>query len=156
MVVQPLCGQIANIWGRRYPMILSVVILITGSAICGWATNGAMLIAGRAVQGVGGGAMNMLVELIICDLVPLRERAKFLGVILGTFAIGTAIGPFLGGVIAQSKAWRVSSSTTNPDKKCQFSRVLVDILAQSASWRCRTRSSRAFPTSTIHQRVHNF
>ena len=50
----------------------------------------------------------MLIELIICDLVPLRERSKFLGIILGTFTVGTAIGPFLGGVVAQSTDWRVS------------------------------------------------
>jgi len=59
MIVQPLCGQIANIWGRRWPMILSVVIIIVGSAICGWATSGNMLIAGRVVQGIGGGGVNM-------------------------------------------------------------------------------------------------
>jgi MFS family permease len=91
-------------------MIFSVILLIIGSAICGWATNGAMLIGGRAVQGFGAGGINMLIELIICDLVPLRERSKFMGFILGTFSIGTSIGPFLGGVIAQSKGWRVSSS----------------------------------------------
>jgi MFS family permease len=90
-------------------MISSVVVLMIGSAICGWATNGAMLIAGRAVQGIGGGGINMLIELIICDLVPLRERSKFMGMILSTFSIGTTVGPFLGGVIAQ-KAWRVSST----------------------------------------------
>ena len=51
-------------------MIGSVVLLMVGSAIAGWATNSGMLIAGRAVQGVGSGGINMLVELIICDLVP--------------------------------------------------------------------------------------
>jgi MFS family permease len=46
-----------------------------GSAICGWATNGAMLIAGRAVQGIGGGGINMLIELIICALSASEESS---------------------------------------------------------------------------------
>lgn len=79
MVVQPLSGQLANIWGRRYLMIGSVVLLMIGSAIAGWATSPGMLISGRAVQGLGSGGVTMLIDLIICDLVPLRERGKFLG-----------------------------------------------------------------------------
>jgi hypothetical protein len=50
-----------------------------------------------------------LVELVICDVVPLRERSKFMAIILGAFTVGTAIGPFLGGIIVQSSNWRVSS-----------------------------------------------
>lgn len=110
MVVQPLCGQFANIWGRRWPMISSVVLLIIGSAVCGWATNGAVLIAGRAVQGIGGGGINLLVEVIVCDLVPLRERSKFMGIILGVLTVGTAVGLILGGLIVQGGERRVSPS----------------------------------------------
>jgi len=50
-----------------------------------------------------------LVELVVCDVVPLRERSKFMAIILGVFTVGTAIGPFLGGLIVQSSNWRVSS-----------------------------------------------
>jgi MFS family permease len=64
-----------------------------------------MLIAGRSLQSAGAGGTNMLIELIICDFVPLRERSKFLGIILGTSTVGIATGPFLGGVIAQSTGW---------------------------------------------------
>ncbi|CZR62344.1 related to putative multidrug transporter Mfs1.1 (major facilitator family protein) [Phialocephala subalpina] len=99
MLVQPLFGQLADIWGRRWPMICSVIILIIGSAIYGWATNGAILIAGRTIQGIGSGGASMLVELIIYDLVPLHERSKSMRIIMGTFTIGTAVGPFLGGII---------------------------------------------------------
>ncbi|TVY81182.1 MFS efflux transporter aclA [Lachnellula suecica] len=106
MVVQPFFGQLANIWGRRWPMISSVVILIAGSAICGWAINGSMLIVGRAIQGIGGGGINMLVELIVCDLVPVRERSKFMGIIMGTLTVGTVVGPIIGGIIVQGGEWR--------------------------------------------------
>jgi MFS family permease len=64
-----------------------------------------MLIAGRSLQSVGAGGTNMLIELIICDFVPLRERSRFLGIILGTSTVAIATGPFLGGVIAQSTGW---------------------------------------------------
>ena len=65
-----------------------------------------MLIAGRAIQGVGGGGINMLIDLIICDLVPLRERPKFLGIVAVVFAIGTSMGPFIGGALVQHASWR--------------------------------------------------
>lgn len=106
MVFQPLYGQMVDVFCRRWLMISSVAFLIFGSGICGDAIGGAMLISGRAVQGIGGGGINLLIELIICDLVPLHERPKFLGVIMSTFFLGTAVGPFLGGVIVQYTSWR--------------------------------------------------
>lgn len=65
-----------------------------------------MLIAGRALQGVGGGGINMPIDLIVCDLVPLRERPKFMGLVFILFAVGTSMGPFLGGVLVQGVSWR--------------------------------------------------
>ena len=106
MVFQPLFGQMANIFGRRWLMIFSVCMLIVGSGISGSATSGSMLISGRAIQGIGGGGINMLIELIICDLVPLRERSQFLGIIMATFTVGTSLGPFIGGEIVQTSSWR--------------------------------------------------
>ena len=65
-----------------------------------------MLIAGRSVQGIGGGGINMLIELIVCDLVPLRERGNFIGLLFGFVTIGAALGPFIGGIIVQTTTWR--------------------------------------------------
>ncbi|MCJ1249022.1 hypothetical protein MMC30_006244 [Trapelia coarctata] len=103
---QPMAGQIADIFGRRWPMIVSVAIFVLGSGICGGATSGSMLIAGRTIQGIGSGGLNMLIDLIVCDLVPLRERGKFTGIIFSIFTIGTSMGPFIGGAIAQHSNWR--------------------------------------------------
>lgn len=77
-----------------------------GSGISGGATSIAMLIAGRTVQGIGGGGVTMLVDLIVCDLVPVRERGSVMAVIFGAVTIGTALGPFLGGIIVQTTTWR--------------------------------------------------
>ncbi|KAK4225210.1 major facilitator superfamily domain-containing protein [Podospora fimiseda] len=72
-VVQPLFGQLANIFGRRWITLVIVALFTLGSGICG-ATNGAaMLIAGRTVQGMGAGGIN-IINVIVSDLVPLRQR----------------------------------------------------------------------------------
>ncbi|PYI11659.1 MFS general substrate transporter [Aspergillus sclerotiicarbonarius CBS 121057] len=65
-----------------------------------------MLIAGRAVQGVGGGGINILIDLIICDLVPLTQRGAYIGLLFVVFAMGTSLGPFIGGAIVNDTTWR--------------------------------------------------
>jgi hypothetical protein len=104
-VIQPLCAQLSNILGRRNLMISSIAIFAVGSGIAGGATNAPFLIAGRTVQGLGSGGVLMLVELIICDLVPLRQRGKYLGYVQSATAIGAIIGPVIGGALATAN-WR--------------------------------------------------
>ncbi|CAG8274274.1 unnamed protein product [Penicillium salamii] len=76
-VVLPLFGQTANIFGCRWLLILSVVIFALGSGLAGGADNTVQIIAGRTIQGIGGGGINTLVDTVICDLVPLRQRGKY-------------------------------------------------------------------------------
>ncbi|KAL9036216.1 MAG: hypothetical protein Q9180_004426 [Flavoplaca navasiana] len=102
---QPLFAQISNIFGRRNPMLVAVSLFALGSGIAAGAPNTAMLIAGRTVQGLGTGGTYVLLDVVCCDLVPLRERGKYLGFMLSTAAIGTTIGPIIGGALAQ-RNWR--------------------------------------------------
>ncbi|KAH8900414.1 MFS general substrate transporter [Thozetella sp. PMI_491] len=102
----PLIGQFCDIFGRRWMMIGVVALFALGSGISGGATSSAMLIGGRAVQGVGGGGINLLIEVVVSDLVPLRERGTIMGIIFAIFALGTSIGPFVGGAIVQRSSWR--------------------------------------------------
>ena len=104
--IQPLYGQLSNIFGRRYPMIIAITLFALGSGIAGGAHAPAMFIAGRLVQGLGAGGMIMLVDLIVCDLVPLRERSTYLSSVLGACALGTLVGPVLGGAIVTRTTWR--------------------------------------------------
>lgn len=104
-VLQPLSAQLSNIYGRRWPMLTSIVVFALGSGIGGGATNVAMLIAGRTVQGLGSGGIFMLVDLIVCDLVSQRERGKYLGITLSTASLGSILGPVVGGALA-TRNWR--------------------------------------------------
>ncbi|OTA98520.1 hypothetical protein M426DRAFT_69671 [Hypoxylon sp. CI-4A] len=104
-VLQPLVGQLADIFGRKLPTIASVALFIIGSGIGGGAYNPGMFIAGRSIQGVGAGGMYVLIDIICCDLVPLRERGKYLGMINAWAAVAAAIGPVLGGALGRAN-WR--------------------------------------------------
>jgi MFS family permease len=102
----PLYAQLSNIFGRRWLLLGSVAIFVLGSGLCGGANSMGMLIASRTVQGLGGGGISLLIETVVQDLVPLRERGKYMAVVLMFSTVGAAIGPLLGGVIATKTSWR--------------------------------------------------
>ena len=86
-------------------MIAPLAIFAVGSGIAGGARNVTSFIAGRAIQGAGSVGLTLLSELLIYDLVPLKERSKCFAIALSMGAIGTIVGPPLDGVIAQRDWW---------------------------------------------------
>ncbi len=70
------------------------------------ATNIATMIGGRAVQGIGGSGISVLCEVIICDLVPLRERGTYMAIVFGMVTLGAALGPLFGGLLVSYSTWR--------------------------------------------------
>lgn len=104
-VPQPLYGQIANIFGRRNPIFVAIALFTLGSGLSGGARNVGMLIVGRTIQGLGSGGLYVLSDIIICDLIPPRHRGPYMSAVLSTAAIGTTIGPIIGGALAQAN-WR--------------------------------------------------
>ncbi|KAF1828947.1 hypothetical protein BDW02DRAFT_574428 [Decorospora gaudefroyi] len=104
-IFQPLYSQLGDMWGRKYPMMAAVAVFALGSAVCGGAQSGAVLIVGRIVQGLGTGGIDLFAEMILCDIVPLRKRGPYLAIKHVAFAIGTTLGPLLGGVFAEH-GWR--------------------------------------------------
>ncbi|KAG8894281.1 hypothetical protein FRC00_009199 [Tulasnella sp. 408] len=103
--VLPLTGGLAQIFGRRPVVLGSLILFALGSGLAGGAINMNMLIAGRAIQGVGGGGILSLTEIIVADLVPLSQRGVYLGLIGAVWAVAAAIGPPIGGAISESN-WR--------------------------------------------------
>lgn len=83
-----------------------VAFFTLGSGIAGAANNSATLIAGRAVQGVGAGGIYIIVDIIVSDLVPLRQRGNYMAVVLTVYTVGTSLGPWVGGEIIATTTWR--------------------------------------------------
>ncbi|RYP45470.1 hypothetical protein DL768_008190 [Monosporascus sp. mg162] len=104
-VLQPLFGQLADIFGRQPPLVVCVAVFILGSGIGGGARNVALLIAGRTIQGIGAGGVYVLIDIVCCDLVPLRDRGKYLGLMFSWAGLAAALGPPVGGALAQAN-WR--------------------------------------------------
>ncbi|KAK3214638.1 hypothetical protein GRF29_19g857546 [Pseudopithomyces chartarum] len=104
-LLQPLYGQLGDMWGRKYPMMTAIAVFAIGSGICGGANSGSVLILGRIVQGLGTGGIDLFAEMILCDIIPLRKRGPYLAIKHAVFAVGTTLGPLLGGVFAEH-GWR--------------------------------------------------
>ncbi|PYI03213.1 MFS general substrate transporter [Aspergillus sclerotiicarbonarius CBS 121057] len=105
-VFQPLYGQMADIFGRRWLIMYAVAMFVLGSGISGGAASMNALIAGRVIQGIGGGGITLLVNLIVCDLVPLRERGRLMAIVFAAVSVGTSLGPIVGGLIVERTTWR--------------------------------------------------
>lgn len=103
---QPLFGQTANIFGRRILKLSAVLFFTIGSAISGSTTNIAALIAGRLIQGIGGGGLNVMTPIVVADLVPLRDRSRFMSIIFTFYSIAFSIGPVVGGALVDHSSWR--------------------------------------------------
>ncbi|TGJ81842.1 hypothetical protein E0Z10_g6910 [Xylaria hypoxylon] len=97
----PLWGTIADIWGRKPVILVAIAIFLGGSLLCALAPNINALIAGRAVQGLGSAGMGTMVNVIICDSFSVRDRGLYLGFTSLAHALGSAIGPLVGGALTE-------------------------------------------------------
>lgn len=86
--------------------MLAVVMFFLGSLIAGLAHNADMLIAGRSIQGIGGGGLIILVNICISDLFSMRNRGKYFGIIGMVWAAASALGPIIGGALTERASWR--------------------------------------------------
>ncbi|MCZ4496334.1 MAG: family efflux transporter permease subunit [Thermoleophilia bacterium] len=105
-VAVPIFGKLSDMYGRRPLYISGVSIFILGAVGCALAQSMGQLIAARAIQGIGMGAIMPLAMAIIADVVPARERGKWQGIMGGVFGLATVLGPLAGGWISDTFGWR--------------------------------------------------
>ncbi|KAJ4468864.1 MFS general substrate transporter [Lentinula aciculospora] len=103
---QPLYGKLSDIFGRKSCLIMAYIIFGLGSLLCGLSRTMDQLIWARALAGIGGGGMSTVVSIILSDIVPLRSRGVWQGVINIVFASGSSVGAPLGGFLADTIGWR--------------------------------------------------
>lgn len=105
-IMMPIYGKMGDLIGRKGLFIIAISLFMVGSIVGGLAQGMPELIAGRAIQGLGGGGLMILSQAIIADVVPARERGKYMGVMGGVFALASVAGPLLGGYFTESLSWR--------------------------------------------------
>lgn len=105
-IMMPIYGKLGDLWGRKYLFIAALAIFVCGSTVCALASSMDGLVAGRAVAGLGGGGLIILAQAIIADVIPPRQRGKYMGIMGAVYAVSTVIGPLLGGWFVEVTGWR--------------------------------------------------
>lgn len=99
-------GRLGDVAGRRRLLLTGILVFTAASALCGAATGLAMLIAARAAQGVGAAIMLALTLAFVSEAIPKPRIGRAVGMLGTMSAVGTALGPTLGGVLIAAAGWR--------------------------------------------------
>ncbi|MDP4691916.1 MAG: MFS transporter [Ilumatobacteraceae bacterium] len=105
-VANALFGKLSDIYGRKRLFQIAIITFLIGSVGCGVAQSMLTLIISRGVQGIGGGGLMAIAFVIIGDVVPPRERGRYVGLITSVFAVGSVVGPLMGGFFVEQLNWR--------------------------------------------------
>ncbi|KAJ7911077.1 major facilitator superfamily domain-containing protein [Mycena leptocephala] len=104
--MSPAYGKLSDIFGRKQVLYPSILIFLVGSALCGAAKSMTWLILARALQGIGGGGIQQLVQIVIGDIVALEERGTYGSFIGAMWGIAGVLGPLVGGALTDHVSWR--------------------------------------------------
>jgi EmrB/QacA subfamily drug resistance transporter len=105
-VSTPLYGKLGDMLGRKPVFQAAIVIFLVGSMLAGLSQTMGQLILFRAVQGIGAGGLMVGAQAIIADIVPPRERGRYMGLFGAVFAVASVAGPLLGGFFVDNLSWR--------------------------------------------------
>lgn len=105
-IMMPVYGKLGDLLGRKPMLLFAIGIFTVGSVIGALAPDMNMLIVARVIQGIGGGGLMILSQATIADVVPARERGKYMGIMGGVFAFSSVAGPLIGGSLTEGPGWR--------------------------------------------------
>jgi EmrB/QacA subfamily drug resistance transporter len=105
-VTVPLYGRFADVVGRRPVLYVGIALFLLGSVLCAGAWNMPVLIAARAVQGLGAGAVQPASMTVVGDLYTVAERARVQGYLASVWGTSSVVGPALGGLFSEYLSWR--------------------------------------------------
>ena len=112
-IFQPPIVALSHIFGRMPALTFCIIFFLIGIIMSGLAKNFTVMLAGRTIQGVGGGGVTIVNNIIITDLVPMRLRGAYFGALNGVWALGSVSGPVIGGALAYKATWVSSLSPLN-------------------------------------------
>lgn len=102
----PIWGKLSDLVNRKTLMLIALTIFVVSSVGAGFTPNAEMLIAFRALQGIGGGGMQALSQILMADIISPRERGRYMGLFAGVMAVGIVGGPLLGGLLTDTVGWQ--------------------------------------------------
>jgi EmrB/QacA subfamily drug resistance transporter len=105
-VSTPIYGKLGDMYGRKPVFQAAILIFLAGSMLAGLSQTMDQLIGFRALQGIGAGGLMVGAQAIIADIVPPRERGRYMGLIGSVFAVASVAGPLLGGFLVDNLSWR--------------------------------------------------
>ncbi|WP_353648718.1 MDR family MFS transporter [Nakamurella sp. A5-74] len=123
-IVMPIYGKLGDVLGRRRLFLIAIAIFTLGSAGAAFAGSFWTFIAARAIQGLGGGGLMILSQAIIADIVPAKDRGKYMGPLGAVFGISAVAGPLLGGLFVDHLSW----------EWCFYINLPVGVIAFAIGW----------------------